>query len=150
MELEGFKRCMKWLLDAANMAGLAIECIITDRHLQVAKWIRENLTSLQIHFYDIWHISKSLKKKITSLGKKKGNEILNEWCKSIINHLYWSASSTPDGNPELMLEKFLSVINHMQNIHSGHEGTLFNSCAHQPLEGERPRKWLTPSKNILA
>lgn len=59
MELEGLKRTVKWLLEVATMAGLEIECIITDRHLQVAKWIRENLLCYKIkHYYDVWHIAK--------------------------------------------------------------------------------------------
>lgn len=59
MELEGLKRAMRWMIDTGMLSGLAIECIITDRHLQVSKWIRENLTILGItHFYDVWHIAK--------------------------------------------------------------------------------------------
>jgi hypothetical protein len=44
--------------------------------------------------------------------------------KSICNHLYWVAASTPSNNRELMMEKWLSVANHVQNIHS-HDGDLF-------------------------
>ncbi|PIK47559.1 hypothetical protein BSL78_15577, partial [Apostichopus japonicus] len=96
MELEGFKRTMKWMIETAMMADLEIDCIITDRHLQVAKWIRENLSCYHIkHYYDVWHIAKSIKKKIIALGKKKRCDAVNEWCKSIINHLHWSAASTP-------------------------------------------------------
>lgn len=93
------------------------------------------------------HSFPALKKKILAVGKKRNCEAVNEWRKSVINHLYWSASSTPDGNPDLMLEKFLSITNHIQNVHTGHDGSLFKQCDHPPLEGERPRKWLTPSKH---
>ncbi|KAJ8018039.1 hypothetical protein HOLleu_44188 [Holothuria leucospilota] len=40
----------------------------------------------------------ALKKKILALGKRKQCEAVNDWRKSVINHLYWSASSTPDGS----------------------------------------------------
>lgn len=35
--------------------------------------------------------------------------------------MYWTAASTPDGNGQMMLEKWQSVANHVQNIHE-HDG----------------------------
>ena len=32
-----------------------------------------------------------------------------------MNHLYWSAVSTPDGDGEMILAKWLSVDNHIHN-----------------------------------
>ena len=60
------------------------------------------------------------------------------------NHLYWVPASTPSGNGQLMLEKWESIVNHVQNIHE-HDGQLYTECAHGALEGrERQKKWLTP------
>lgn len=71
-----------------------------------------------------------------------------DWTQSIINHLYWCASSTPTGDPQMMLEKFLSIENHVQNKHSGHAGELFVECAHEPIsaEAERTKAWLEPGE----
>lgn len=55
MELEGLKRTMKWV----KHNKLKPQALITDRHLQVTKWIRERLEPKGItHYYDVWHVAK--------------------------------------------------------------------------------------------
>ena len=76
-------------------------------------------------------------------AKQKDCEIIGEWKKSVINHLYWSAMSTEDGNGEMIVEKWLSVLNHMHDQHTGH-GQLYTECAHGPLPN---RKWLKYRKS---
>ncbi|PIK40691.1 hypothetical protein BSL78_22446 [Apostichopus japonicus] len=103
MELEGFKRTMKWMIETAMMADLEIDCIS-----------QIGICKLQSGFGKIYHatilsttmmsgilqsvstnlINRAIKKKIIALGKKKRCDAVNEWCKSIINHLHWSAAST--------------------------------------------------------
>lgn len=55
MELEGFKRLQAFL--ASN--GLDVGKLITDRHLQLAKYVRENSPTI-LHTYDVWHLAKSM------------------------------------------------------------------------------------------
>ena len=62
-------------------------------------------------------IGLGLKKKLLALSKEKECEGLIDLIKSIINHLFWVPTSTPDGSPELKWEKWKSVFNHIQNIH---------------------------------
>jgi fucose permease len=50
-----------------------------------------------------------LKKKLVSLAKEKQCEDLQPWVKSICNHLYWVAASTPSNNRELMMEKWQTM-----------------------------------------
>lgn len=46
----------------------------------------------------------------------------------------------------MMLEKWESVVNQVQNIHE-HDGQLYTECPHGPLEGrERHKKWPKPGK----
>lgn len=52
-ELEGLKR----LVVFAQANELEISILVTDRHRQNAKWIRENLQRTS-HYYDVWHIGK--------------------------------------------------------------------------------------------
>lgn len=48
----------------------------------------------------------------------------------------------------MMLEKWESVVNHVQNIHA-HDGQLHTKCPHGPLEGrERHKKWLKPGSKV--
>ena len=53
MELEGFKRML------SNLAtkGLAVQKLVTDRHRQLAKYVREETPGIH-HMYDVWHIAK--------------------------------------------------------------------------------------------
>ena len=47
-----------------------------------------------------------------------------------------------------MMEKWLSVANHVQNIHS-HDGDLFPHCEHGELKGrERRKKWLKAGTKV--
>ena len=53
MEYEGFQRCMTFLLGC----GLAIGTFISDRHVSIAKHMREKLKDIT-HYFDLWHIKK--------------------------------------------------------------------------------------------
>ena len=57
MELEGLKRSLV-LLEAHD-------AIVTDRHVQIKKYMREQQPSVQ-HLFDVWHIAKG--KKVTKPG----------------------------------------------------------------------------------
>ncbi|XP_061177696.1 uncharacterized protein LOC133186472 [Saccostrea echinata] len=140
-EHEGLKRSVRFLKDE----GLELDTLITDRHRQNNKWIKENLDGTN-HFYDIWHVAKGTGKKLDALAKVKDCDIVGKWKQSITNHMYWSAGCTPDNNADMIVAKWESVIQHVQNIHTNHQNALFQSCLHDPLEDdEREIKWLNPS-----
>ncbi|KAI4799884.1 hypothetical protein KUCAC02_016423 [Chaenocephalus aceratus] len=80
MKLEGLKRMVAFFEDI-----LEIGTLVTDRHRQIAKWIRENMPYTK-HLYDIWHVAKSVGKKLKAICKLKGCEDLKAWQQSIINH----------------------------------------------------------------
>ena len=134
MEKEGLIRSIQFLEDN----GLSIDTIITDRHPQVQKYLRENKPSIT-HYYDIWHIAKGLSKKLEALGKERDCKGVHSWTKSIINHLYWSAGSSTTGDEAVA--KWMSVANHIQNVHE-HESWLFPVCLHGDLG--HSRQWLQP------
>ena len=61
--------------------------------------------------------------------------------KPIINHFYWSATTTPSGDGQLIWAKFESFLSHIINKHDNLSNPMFNKCAH---EKDIPaRKWLT-------
>ncbi|XP_061898569.1 uncharacterized protein LOC133646801 isoform X3 [Entelurus aequoreus] len=128
MEMEGLKRMVELLISW----DLDVGVLVTDRHRQIAKWIRENMPNTR-HCYDIWHVAKSIGKKLKAIYKHKDCEDLKPWVQSIINHLYWAAVSTPPGEGELLVAKWKSVERHIQNIHKDH-GDLFPICTHGQLQ----------------
>ena len=113
MELLGAKRCFAFLKNA----GLKIHSFISDRHRSIAKWIRESEPQTR-QYHDFWHVSKSITKKLLAASQEKGNEILKSWMKGIRNHLYWSAISTKQGFGELIIAKWMSIMNHVADQHS--------------------------------
>lgn len=55
MEKRGLERAVDWFQNN----DLEIGTIVTDRHLQIQKWIRENLPATT-HYYDVWHVAKGM------------------------------------------------------------------------------------------
>lgn len=55
MEMLAFRNCMDSLL----ACGLVVQTLITDRHLSISKYMRENLVQIK-HYYDLWHLKKSM------------------------------------------------------------------------------------------
>ena len=56
MELEGLQRCLQRLLDEEE---LQISHLVTDRHSQIKKYIRENHPNIT-HWFDCWHVAKGM------------------------------------------------------------------------------------------
>lgn len=56
MEKEGLVRGVKRISDE----GLKVGWLVTDRHGQVSKWVRENMADTS-HLYDIWHVAKGIR-----------------------------------------------------------------------------------------
>ena len=53
MEKEGLIRSVKLIEDS----GLAIASLVTDRHPQIQKSVREKMQNTT-HYYDVWHVAK--------------------------------------------------------------------------------------------
>jgi hypothetical protein len=94
----------------------------------------------ELHEYrlDTCILFSGIYKKLQAASKKKLCEIVGQWSHSISNHLYWCAASS-DGNGELMLQKWLSILNHVVDEHEGH-GDLYPRCLHGPVND---RQWMT-------
>lgn len=91
----------------------------------------------------IYTYNVGLGKKIDALGKKRECKDVLEWRRSIINHMYWCAASTPDGDGDVMKAKWQIVALHTQNIHSNPDNDLYAECGHGILEGDSAdRLWL--------
>ena len=97
------------------------------------------------HQFDVWHLSKSITEKLNEKAKKKDWGELSPWIKSISNHL-WLCAETCGGDPELLREKWISIVHHTANIHSWDTADLYHECAHPsiPREVARTKRWLRP------
>lgn len=88
------------------------------------------------------------KKKLMALAKDRECAALQPWVASVVNHIYWCASSTEPGQPDTIIAKWLSILNHMANIHI-HDDERFPRCLHGILEGrEAQKQWLQPCKSL--
>ena len=81
MEKLGFERALEDLLHD----GLEISTVATDRHMGIWKLLRENYPEID-HQFDVWHISKSITKKLTAKAKRKGCEDLGPWIRAVTSH----------------------------------------------------------------
>ncbi|XP_046560154.1 LOW QUALITY PROTEIN: uncharacterized protein LOC124269188 [Haliotis rubra] len=130
MELEGLKRGLSFL----EQKGCAIKEVITDRHVSVKKYMREEHKDKK-HYFDVGHVTKGVGKKLEAAAKKSGCAAIRPWIKSTTNHMYWVAASCKD-DPDMKVDKWLSVTNHVANKHEGHSAK-FKQCEHAPLTEER-------------
>ena len=53
MEIEGLIRTV----DCFKERNVKIRKLVTDRHVQIVKWVRENMQDTK-HCVDIWHVAK--------------------------------------------------------------------------------------------
>ena len=140
MEKEGLRRCLDKLLTQ----GFSISSIATDRHTGVASLMKKEYSFIE-HQFDVWHMAKSVTKKITKKAKAKYCGQLYPWIQSISNHFWWSAQ-TCEGDAQLLVEKWKSIIQHISNVHEWDNDpkALFPKCVHPTLssEEERSKKWL--------
>lgn len=126
MDMEGFLRCLQKLEEE----GVVISDLFTGRHPQIKAYMTKERTDINHGLMSgMW-----LKtyKKLKTVEKKKKCELVGDWARSVSNHLYWCASSS-DGEGELVSEKWLSVLNHITDVHEGH-GQRFPKCLHGELE----------------
>ncbi|KAG0444130.1 hypothetical protein HPB47_014140 [Ixodes persulcatus] len=79
--------------------------------------------------------------KIDAVSRTKAHEVLRKWKSTIIRHLYWCAR-TSDGDGDLVLAKWKSIMRHVIDIHI-HQDPLHPACAHGDIGN---RKWLEEGK----
>lgn len=109
MEKEGFVRCMNTLEESVNKNR-----ITTGRHVSITSTMAKDFSHIK-HQYDVWHLSRSVVKKLKKTKLK--NEELAQWIRSVAYHLWWCAA-TCVGNVTLLREKWKSVVHHTANMHS--------------------------------
>ena len=140
MEAEGCNRVLQNMKDRS----VNIKCLTTDRHVTVTSEMRKKHPKIK-HQYDVWHLAKWVVKKLTKKANKKDCADLMHWIQSISSHFWWSVS-TCDGDYEMLIEKWTSIVNHISNKHSWRKGKLFKKCVHHKLTRSEVKEkvWLKP------
>ena len=86
--------------------------------------IRDDETFSSVtHYFDIWHLAKSIGKILKELTKLKRNESLIPWKQSIINH-FWFSCRNSAGNPQKLIQTFHSFLLHVTSSHKWSHGTF--------------------------
>ena len=149
MEKFGFVK----LLDKFDETGIKIKSITTDRHVQIRAYMKKQRRDIS-HQFDIWHVSKSIKKKLFKAAKQKDCDKLNGWIKSIINHFWWCCA-TCDKSVLILKAKWKSILYHIQDKHSWEDDEgVPKSCEHAPVDknSETTSDWIhegTPAYSKL-
>ncbi|XP_064470777.1 uncharacterized protein LOC135385407 [Ornithodoros turicata] len=78
MEKQGLIQGLKAIRDK----GVIIKSLTTDRHPAIKKHMATQEPSIQ-HYFDVWYISKGIKKKLAAASKKSGCSELGLWVISI-------------------------------------------------------------------
>ena len=63
MEKEGLSRALQLL----KKKKLPIDVLVTDRHKQINKWLREKYPRVR-HYYDVWHVVKGMEVIVYALA----------------------------------------------------------------------------------
>ncbi|XP_077484199.1 uncharacterized protein LOC144094158 [Amblyomma americanum] len=132
MELEGLKQGLAFL----ESESIKVAVLVTDRHTQIKCFLRNNKAAIA-HELDVWHMAKGITKKLHTAAKQNNCKELAPWIKSVCNHLYWAAASS-EGKAELIVPKWLSLLNHIRDIHTQDQAS-FPTCLHGDIE---PKQWL--------
>uniref|UniRef100_A0A803KDX7 THAP-type domain-containing protein n=1 Tax=Xenopus tropicalis TaxID=8364 RepID=A0A803KDX7_XENTR len=129
--------------------NVIVRMICTDRHSSIRRIINDKYANIK-HQFDMWHFAKSLRVKLSAACKKKKYSEIKEWISPTINHLWWCAR-TCNGNPDLLREKWLSLLYHVTNVHQWQTGHLYHECAHSALAPhlDHKRKWMQDESTVF-
>ncbi|KAL5265183.1 hypothetical protein ACHWQZ_G006064 [Mnemiopsis leidyi] len=94
--------------------GIVVTDFVMDRQATIAKIITDKYPETEVSF-DIWHMGKSLGKRLQAAGKT--HKKIKLWHKSIDRHL-WYCCCNCNGDPELLVQMFHSCLLHVTNCHN--------------------------------
>ncbi|KAM7313643.1 uncharacterized protein ISCGN_003490 [Ixodes scapularis] len=134
MENEGCIREIAFL----KSRDVIIRSFTTDRHSAIKAHMRLHEPTI-LHLFDVWNAVKGLRKKLTAASKTAGCKDLTHWVNPVCNHLWWCTNAS-GGDGELLTAVWLSVTNHVCDVHVGH-GPVYPRCMHKDL-GEK--QWIAP------
>ncbi|XP_018089883.1 chromosome 9 open reading frame 64 L homeolog isoform X2 [Xenopus laevis] len=133
------KQCFKKSLDKLLEKEIQVKSIGTNRK-SIRKLVQKDYPGIQ-HHYNVSHISKCLRNKLSAASKRKNCSQISQWITPAVNHLLW-ASKTCDGSADLLKKKWQSLMNRVATVHKWETAQLFHGCAHENLSVRCKRKWM--------
>ncbi|XP_044125398.1 uncharacterized protein LOC122920189 [Bufo gargarizans] len=130
LEKIGFQKSMGEL----QTMNAEVKMIVTDRSVAIQEILKDHYPGI-IHQLDLWHLSKSIGHEVLMAAKREDCEILYQWVEAIRNHIWWSFC-TCCKNPDLFIEKWKSVLQHVTNVHEWGGDSDCKACHHPPLPEE--------------
>ena len=107
-----------------------MKVMATDGHIDIAADMRKDHPD-KYYQLDVCHVGKDINIKLPEKTNKECAGLFL-WIKSILNHLWWCAE-TCEHNIELLIEKWISIIHHVANIHSWDCAYIYHQCFHPPI-----------------
>ena len=98
LEMEGLIIALHYV-ESSVVGG--VEVLATDRHVQIASFMRKQRQHIS-HQFDVWHMSKSIMKRLGKIADTKQGSELRQWIPAINNHMWWSAAEKCHGAPRKM------------------------------------------------
>ncbi|XP_072268240.1 uncharacterized protein [Pyxicephalus adspersus] len=144
MKSHGLDICMS----RAISNGQDIAFFASDKNISVRKLMKTKYKNIS-HQYDVGHYARHLKRKLILASCGRSGIIIKPWISKIIKHFWWSIQ-TSKGNAALLKEKWLSLLKHIQNIHTWHDGVLYHKCAHATLSKEAYSRTLWLKEGTIA
>ncbi|XP_041428792.1 uncharacterized protein LOC121397046 [Xenopus laevis] len=141
LEVEAFTDCMENLLTNK----VQVKIVATDRHSSVKRVMSKKYSKIE-HQFDIWHLCKSVSKKLKATSKLRNCKDLVPWITSIQNHLWWCAQTCMQ-NADLLIEKWQSVMFHVADVHKFPSFKKYKKCMHGRISQEQRNgtNWIMPS-----
>ncbi|XP_072268250.1 uncharacterized protein [Pyxicephalus adspersus] len=144
MKSHGLDICMS----RAISNGQDIAFFASDKNISVRKLMKTKYKNIS-HQYDVGHYARHLKRKLILASCGRSGIIIKPWISKILKHFWWSIQ-TSKGNIALLKEKWLSLLKHIQNIHTWHDGVLYHKCAHATLSKEAYSRTLWLKEGTIA
>jgi hypothetical protein len=113
---------------------LPVDILVTDRHTGIGAMMRERFPKVY-HAFDVWHMGKSLQKKLTACAKKHPKVGL--WTRKLVQHFWWSCRECK-GDVELLVEMYHSCLFHIVDIHNWGRRRKIHTQFSQLRIGSRP------------
>ncbi|KAG8449709.1 hypothetical protein GDO86_016377 [Hymenochirus boettgeri] len=133
---ETFQMCLDEVL---NM-NIDVHVVATNSNVAICKLMKTKYPQIN-HQLDIQDVGKRLSKRLLLASRKANCSLLADWIGPITNHLWW-CTKTCNYNPNLLVEKWKSLMYHIADVHTFPQNKEYPKCEHKKHR-RKNIAWLT-------